>query len=401
MIPAADKPRRLFFLDWVRILAFFVLILYHVGMYYVTWDWHVKSVNASDAIEPFMNLSSPWRLGLLFLVSGVASSYIFERLGALRFLRQRSLRLLPPLLFGMLVIVPPQSYFEVVEKVAYSGSYFDFMRLYLTGYHGFCREDCLIMPTWNHLWFVAYLWVYTLVLAALIPALGERLDRLAQRVGGLLTGWRIIVLPVAVLALARLALAARYPSTHALAGDWFNHAIYLSLFLLGAVLGRVPQFWPRLDALRWASLAIALACWALLTIWWSMPHEGMSATQHEVGMVVTRIVYALCTWSAIAAACGFAHRHLQVDNAARRYLTEAVFPVYILHQTLIVSIAHWLKPVRLAPGVEASILVVLTVTLSFGVFELVRRNALLRPLFGLAPLAGQARATRSLAADAA
>jgi glucan biosynthesis protein C len=50
---------RLFFLDWVRITAFFVLIVYHVGMYYVTWDWHVKSPHTSSAVEPFMMLSSP------------------------------------------------------------------------------------------------------------------------------------------------------------------------------------------------------------------------------------------------------------------------------------------------------------------------------------------------------
>ena len=52
-------------LDWVRVCAFGLLVLYHVGMYYVTWDWHVKSPAASDALEPFMLLSSPWRLALI------------------------------------------------------------------------------------------------------------------------------------------------------------------------------------------------------------------------------------------------------------------------------------------------------------------------------------------------
>ncbi|UUZ47935.1 acyltransferase family protein [Massilia sp. B-10] len=110
---------RLFFLDWVRIIAFLLLILYHVGMYYVSWDWHVKSPFASDTIEPFMILSSPWRLSLLFLISGVASSFMLAKIGAGKFMRQRSVRLLVPLIFGMFVIVPPQPYFEVIEKFAY------------------------------------------------------------------------------------------------------------------------------------------------------------------------------------------------------------------------------------------------------------------------------------------
>ena len=113
-----DLGGRRFDLDWVRIGAFMLLILYHVGMYYVTWDWHVKSPDASHAIEPLMMLTSPWRLSLLFLVSGVATAYLLSRT-AKGLLGSRSFRLLVPLLFGMLVIVPPQSYLEVVEKGAY------------------------------------------------------------------------------------------------------------------------------------------------------------------------------------------------------------------------------------------------------------------------------------------
>jgi glucan biosynthesis protein C len=135
--PMTPASSRLYFLDWMRILAFFILIFYHVGMYYVSWDWHVKSTSASSAIEPLMMLSSPWRLSLLFLISGVASSFMLGKLRVGQFVRQRSWRLLIPLLFGMLVIVPPQSYFQVIEKVAYTGSYFDFMQLYVSGYHSF------------------------------------------------------------------------------------------------------------------------------------------------------------------------------------------------------------------------------------------------------------------------
>lgn len=397
-------PSRLFFLDWLRIIAFFILILFHVGMYYVSWDWHVKSPAANHGPEPFMLLSSPWRLDLLFLVSGVASSYMLARGKVLGFLRQRSTRLLVPLLFGMLVVVPPQAYLEVVEKVSYGGSYLDFMRLYLTGYGGFCRgSDCLIMPTWNHLWFVAYLWLYTLGLAALVSMLGERFDALAGRVARSLSRWKIIVLPALVLAILRVLLAGRFPQNHAVIGDWYSHATYFSLFVLGALLARAPQIWPRLGDVRWVSLGISAACWVAAVIFWAVPDDAVPAGQVEALRVLMRTVYALFAWCAIAAACGFAQRHLQRDGVARRYLTEAVFPVYIAHQTLIVVMAHALKPLRLAPGLEAMLLVVATLTASFGIFEAVRRSALLRPLFGLAPLRPQAdgSSTRLAAARAA
>jgi surface polysaccharide O-acyltransferase-like enzyme len=384
---------RLYFLDWIRIFAFCVLIFYHTGMYYVTWDWHVKSPFASTAIEPLMILSSPWRLGLLFMISGVATAFMLKkfRVGAL--LKQRSWRLLVPLVFGMFVIVPPQAYFEVVEKLAYQGGYAEFMRLYVNGYHGFCRgNDCLTLPTWNHLWFVAYLWVYTMIAGLIAWLLGTRFDAVSDALGRLLSGWRLIVLPVAVLALARFTLADRFEATHALVDDWYNHAQYFFLFALGALLATQKQLWTKMDALRWTSLGLWLASWALIVCYWSIPEALAVTPEVKQWKPVMRTIYCLCQWAPILTVCGFGHRHLNFDSAKRRYLTEAVFPVYILHQTLIVTMAHWMKPIKLAPTIEGVFLIVLTFAISFGVFEVVRRIAVLRPLFGLGPLTSQTSA---------
>lgn len=89
-------------------------MLYHVGMSYVTWDWHVKSPTTQLMLEPLMLLSSSWRMSLLFLISGVATAFMLRRPEGL--LYRRSRQLLLPLLFGMAVIVPPQSYYQVVEQ---------------------------------------------------------------------------------------------------------------------------------------------------------------------------------------------------------------------------------------------------------------------------------------------
>lgn len=383
----SSGPGRLYFLDWVRILAFFVLIAYHVGMYYVSWGWHVKSPHAGTGPEPFMMLSAPWRLLLLFFVAGAAAHFLLRRMAPGTFLRRRSVRLLVPLVFGMLVVVPPQAYFEVVEKLGYAGGYGAFMRLYVTGYGGFCQDGCLSLPTWNHLWFVAYLWVYTLVLAACAALLPEaRVARLAERTAALLAGWRLIAVPALVLGLVRIALLDRFPQDHSLIHDWYNHATYLPAFLLGALLARTPRAWAAMEGQRWLALAVALSAWAALMLWFGAPHERMAPPVLDAWRTGMRPVWMLCAWSAIVAACGFARRHLDRDGPARRYLTEAVFPVYIAHQTLIVVMAHGFKPLGLAPGLEALLLMVLTASGSFALYEVVRRLRPLRPLFGLAPV---------------
>jgi hypothetical protein len=225
-------------LDWIRIAAFGLLVLYHCGMYYVSWDWHVKSPHASETLEPLMMLSSPWRLSLLFLVSGVATAFLFAKRPA-GFLGGRSWRLLVPLVFGMLVIVTPQAYYEVVEKLpgGYHDGYLAFWGRYLAADDSFCRDgDCLDVPTWNHLWFVVYLWVYTVVAWALLRFAPRGMARSGDWLTARLSGIGILLWPALLLAVARVALVGHFESTHALVDDWYNHAQYLPLFLLGILV---------------------------------------------------------------------------------------------------------------------------------------------------------------------
>jgi glucan biosynthesis protein C len=374
-------------LDWVRICAFGLLIFYHVGMYYVTWGWHVKSPYASRTIEPLMLLTNPWRLSLLFLVSGVATAYLLDRRSGrdrTSFLAQRSVRLLLPLIFGMAVIVPPQSYLEVVEKIAYAGSYLDFLKLYYSAYHGFCKgSDCLILPTWNHLWFVAYLWVYTVVLYAVIRMLPKATQGMRTVVEHSFSGVGVLIWPIACLAIARVTLIAAFPGNNALVGDWYNHAVYGMTFLAGYVLAGTYKPWMALERMRWTSLVLAVLGWAFLATYLSIYGTDNGPTPPHLLMLFRRVVFGAEQWLAIAAVLGFARRHLNRDNAARRYLTTAIFPVYILHQTIIVVFAHALKPVNLPPAIEGPLLIMVTAATCLAGYEVIRRSAILRPLFGL------------------
>src|ERR1700716_739315 len=113
-------------LDWVRIAAFGLLILYHVGMLYVSWQFHIKSAHRITALEPLMLLLNPWRLALLFLVSGAATRFMLGKYAIGPLLRSSTSRLLIPLMFGMLLIVPPQAYDQVAESLGYPAGFLDF-----------------------------------------------------------------------------------------------------------------------------------------------------------------------------------------------------------------------------------------------------------------------------------
>ena len=74
----SNPSERLFFLDWLRIIAFAAFVPYHVGMYYVTGDFHVKSPFSSKTLEPWMKLTEPWLMSLIFMISGAATALMLK-----------------------------------------------------------------------------------------------------------------------------------------------------------------------------------------------------------------------------------------------------------------------------------------------------------------------------------
>jgi hypothetical protein len=375
-------PDRRIDLDWLRIAAFGLLIFYHVGMFYVTWGFHVKSSHAGPAAEPLMLLLNPWRLTLLFVISGCATRFMLDKMNSAAFLRSRTTRLVVPLLFGMFVVVPPQTYFEIVEKLGYSGSFGDFYASYASASGGWG----MITPTWNHLWFVAYLFIYTL----LIVVLGPLLKRLpAWIIAPLAKGVPLILIPLLFLLVIRVLLEPIFEETHALVDDWYAHALYFPAFVFGYAIAKHEAFFESCQRMRWPALVMSLAAWALLTA-----HRSGAFSWGEESSLPIALTGAtlreLQAWSMILALFGFARRHLRRDNALRRYLTDAIFPFYIVHQTTIVVAGHYLDQIGLPVWIEAFVLIASTIASCWLVYEVVRRISALRPLFGL-KLKGRAR----------
>jgi peptidoglycan/LPS O-acetylase OafA/YrhL len=380
-------PERRYDLDWLRIIAFGVLILYHVGMFYVTWDWHVKSSRASAAIEPLMMLTNPWRLTLLFLISGAATRFMADKMSVWKLTGSRMGRLWPPLLLAMFVIVPPQSYYQVVEALQaapalaaqHPGALDNFYVRYVTGTGNWCDADgCLSTPTYNHMWFVAYLILYTLALIPLLPLL----RRIPKAASGLIAGPLLIITPWLFMFALRVTLFPAFGESHDFREDWYLHPLYFATFLFGFAVAKYERFFARCMRLRWAALAVTLASWATLMVYFSA-YAGDEAPPEWLRFVM-RGVYCLDAWCAILAAFGFAYRYLRdKDGPLRRMLTQAVFPIYLAHQTIIVVAAHYLDELRLPLAVEAPLLIAVATAGCWLFFELGRRIPVLRIWIGL------------------
>lgn len=364
-------------MDWLRIGAFVLLILYHIGMVFVPWNFHIKTAQPMDWVEIPMLMTNPWRLTLLFVVSGFASRALFSKSnGVGGFLKNRNARLLIPLAFGVAVVVPPQCWVELVGKHGYDHGFGYF---WLHDYFRFGTLFGIIMPTWNHLWFVVYLWVYTLALALLMLVPGTtRLQSLFDRVFG---GSRAIWVPVVFLLITQYWLFHRDDDTHDLFGDGLAHLQYFPAFLFGfglagsrAAMAGLARYWTL-------SAGVAVACYAVMA-GLLIAYPDFSFPSHSVTMVFV-IAREIDVWVAIAALIGVAERFLNRDSRWRATLAEATFPFYIIHQTVIVLVEYWIKPLKLGAGAEFAILVPATVAGCWAFYLIGREVSWLRPLIGL------------------
>ena len=364
-------PSRRYDLDALRVGAFLLLILYHLGMFYVPWGWHVKSAHVIPALELWMGLLNPWRLTLLFVISGAATRFMTTKQSSAELAGQRSQRLLVPLLFGMVVVVAPQSWAEVVEKNGYAGGILDFWPRYLAFDQGFG----VILPTYNHLWFVAYLWIYTMLALAARP-LWPTMDRFAAR---LLSGPGLLITPALLFGLYRATAGRAWGETHYFWADGYAHLQYGTAFLCGLLLAHKDQSWTFLERRRLTILAGAGTILA----------AGLALNRYEdlpgwpgFGFAFVREAYA---WAAICALFGYARRYVRSGSPLLTMLTEAVFPFYIVHQTAIVVTGHLLKPMALPALAEAGIILAVTVASCVGTYALARVIPVLRLPLGLKP----------------
>jgi peptidoglycan/LPS O-acetylase OafA/YrhL len=375
VIDAPSHPERRPDLDWLRAGAVLLVLFFHTGMMFVSWPWVVKSPVRSQVLELVMGWLHVWRMPLLLFVSGAGTFLAMRRRSPHAFLAERSRRLLLPFAFGCFVIVPPQIYVERIEE------YRSFWEFYPTVFElvPYPRGGSL---AFHHLWFVLYLFVYSVALLPLLvwlrsPRADPLFDRLA-RLGGRRFGSLAWLVP---LVGSQLVLGPWWPQdTLALVDDYAALARYGLFFLAGFLFARDPRLWEAARRERHRNLVVsALAAAALYgaglvrvrPTWF-----GWDAMYGIPALVVG--------WSTLLAIVGWAQTRLTRGGPLLRYATEAIYPFYILHQTVIVILGYHV--VRWRGGLWGNYLLICggSFVATMVIHHLaVRPFALTRLLFGL------------------
>ena len=391
-IPAQQgMPERRYDLDWLRVLVFGLLIFYHIGMLYVAnWGFHFKSAYQSQTLESLMLIVEPWRMASLWIISGIAIRFILVKVSLLRYTLVRSLRLLLPLLFGVLVIVPPQLYVEMTANGALDLSYWQFyMAMFTDSGTLFEKYQAGIWPHWdvNHLWYLRSLWEYSIALILLLPFFNNAYMTTASQWLFKQRMWIIVLaltMPIFIIQITWPQDTNRYPLG-------FTFLVY------GYLIGWNESFWQQLKGNVKALVLTFIVLLSVFIIFYNTVWLTLDDSTPHWLIIIGMIIYSLARVIGVLTVLALAYTYLNKKSASLSYFNDAVYPFYILHQTIIIVLAYNLAPMALGPVIEPLSVIFFTILLCLMSFEVIRRIDILKPLFGVRIKKNYSNTTKKIA----
>lgn len=366
--------QRRYELDWLRVMAFGVLIFFHTGMMFNTWGWHVKNNVTVEWIEIIMAFFNQWRMPLLFFISGAAVWFMLEKYSTIRFVGERHKRLLMPLIVGMMIVIPPQVYYERL----FQGATYSFAEFYKTIFTFVPYPEGNL--SWHHLWYLPYIFVYSLITIPLFLFLKSSGRKYVLRLQGFLSRGKRMYTPFLLIAVSEVCLRPFWPDNrHTLIDDWALFTGMLIVFCLGFLFADADELWESIARYRFRTLGLGLITFTIIATFWELDIENPPLWM----MTIYRPIRSLNIWLWILTCLGFARRYLTFGNRFLAWANEAVYPFYIFHQTITVIVGFYLAPLDWPVGLKFLLLAAATFGGSALLYEIVRRIRWLRPLFGL------------------
>lgn len=393
----AHAPKRLYYVDSLRVLAILLVFFYHSWRAFNLSDWHVKNVEQSFPVTAMLAFFEPWGMPFFFLLAGAGAMFALRRRSARQYLSERVLRLLVPFAAGSLLFTPLQLYLEWSNRTQRGmalGSFRDYLTRHL-------RDMPLTNPSlfgWLgiHLWFLGFLLLAALVTLPLLLWLKRTpaaIDLLARA-----CAWRGSLLLFAVpLTLVQWLLEPFFPGDQ----NWAMFFGMASFFTIGYIFMTDPRFVAALRRDRWIMLAGALIGFAsLVTMYMSGSFEAWMADPGKPQFYLFFAAFCLDGWCWTATMLYVGVRFMDKPSRWVDYGQEAVLPFYVIHQPVILTVAFVVVQWSAGIALKWLFIFVPAFAISVAIYELlIKRVAVLRMCFGLKPAAPAAPQTAAIAGN--
>jgi glucan biosynthesis protein C len=370
-------------LDWLRVLGVLLLIPFHVALIFVLQPYtimYIRDKVNSPALSITTGFIHMWHMPMLFMISGAATYFALGSRSTGEYIRERFLRLFIPLVFGILTFIPFTTYIQHSKALSLQQGYLGFFHIDMNQLDGM---NGAFTPA--HLWFILFLFVFSLVGLPLFQWLRtEKGKRVIER-------WATA--RQAPLSLIVWGIPLTFAAATGILGA-MNPLYYFLIFFYGFVLASDSRFQQSVDRLIWVMLGYgALA--AILNI--IAPTESYPAWSPQ--WMISGLIYQMGCWALTLATLGLGHRFLNFTNRVLRYASEAAMPFYLLHMTFSVLTGYFVIPLNAPVAFKYPLIILVATASTLLAYELICRWNVSRWLFGMKPIKQDLTVTSTVKLD--
>ncbi|WP_160723651.1 acyltransferase family protein [Bacillus sp. USDA818B3_A] len=363
------NSKRRYDIDWLRNLGILLLFAFHSARVFDHWDpFYVKSSELSWGLSWFIASTSYWFMPLLFWLAGASTWYALQYRSSQQYIKDRIARLLIPFMFGLLFIVPPQGYFSLWQHRGSSpGNYFTFLQNYFMDFSDLSGYFGSFTPA--HLWFILYLFVFSLVTVPLFMYWKNKTGTSGNE------KFHSIFSKPFVYLLFFIVLTATQPLPDP-GGQ--NPFYYIAFLIMGFVTTSYPNYQKMFNKYRFPaliSIIILFPVWEIL-LYHSLNSAGFSP--------INIFLRPLNTWLTLIVILGYGNKFLNFSHKLLPYMNEAAFPIYIIHQSVLVVAGYFILKMKTDVWLEYLLIMAVTFMISVMIYEfIIKRIPFTRWVFGV------------------
>lgn len=359
---------RLHYIDNLRWMCILLLFPVHAATIFCAgwYGYYVSSNYSSTAAHCFYVSVSTWIMPFLFCIAGMSTKFALQKRTSLAYLKERVTKLLVPFLAGMVLICPVIAYYALKFHTGYTGSFAGaFVHFFSSIQNILARNGIFGDFSADHLWFILFLFIISVMALGAILLI-RRLTRLHLNLKNVsLLVLVLLFIPVWLLNFVGFELSE------------YSFISYFVMFLIGYYLFAMDSVQIQLEK-YWAVL---LAAWIILTIGGIL--IGGIILGHSEILAGTSAIFVLIGWTGVLALMGVGRHLFNITNNFTAYMGEAAYPVYIIHQAILVAIAYYVVMLAIPPALQFAGIVILSLLLTFACYEIIRRIPGVRALFGI------------------
>lgn len=357
-------------IEWLRIIAVLLLFPFHTAMiFFSREDFYVKLSPPNPILDYIVLFLTPWHMPLLFFIAGIASFYSLQSRTTKEYIIERTKRLFIPFVFGLLTIALPQSYLAYIFRNT-DKSVSDFIRFYfnnllsdLTGYKG------TFTPA--HLWFILYLYIYSIISAKGIKYLlnVSQNTNIKKNLSTLISYGIILFYPIVIGTFDQLPTLGTK-----------NPFYYFCYFIIGVFILLIHKSESVIYQKR-----LILICIGILTMSLYLLLIDKSFVKYSLEDILFYILRRYNAWIWVLIVYSLGEYLKRISNSVLSYLSEASYPIYLLHQTIIVIVGYTTSKCVSASSITIFLIVlIISISLTFLIYHMVvRKVAIARLLFGM------------------